>query len=726
MLRRLLTPLRIAFAIGMVLSVARFQGCLYLHLTDVRAMDYRLLQRGIVDPGPEAMVVAVDDASIEEIGRWPWPRAIVGKLVAGILAGEPAVLGFDIVFSEPTKFEEREGLSARPSGVDAQVWATVQRTLARQDELLAEALGSSGRVVLGYFYEFKGDETPATNVTTYNLVRGALNENTSNRVPRGVRAKQNLPEFFKEAFGQGYFDVLPDAGDGSIRRVPLVIRSGDDMAMPLSLSMLKAANPNWTFSIRFADFGVESVQVGKIVVPVAEDGQMLINYRGPGRTFRHISAKDVLSGKVRSDTFRDKMIVLGVTATAVQDIRVTPFDAVFPGVEIHANVIDNILRGDFISQPRFLVLGDVFAIMTLALAVGIAMLYFRGVWAAVATVFILASYMVGTQWLFVSRGLPLTLIYALLAISLTYVSVAVQHYLTEEREKKKVRKVLELYLSPSMAEFVSRHPDQLKLGGEKRELTVFFSDIRGFTTISEGLQPEELVELLNVYLGSMTDIIFQHEGMLDKYIGDAVMAVWGAPLPQPDHALHACQATLEMVSRLRELNESWKPRGWPLMEIGIGLNSGPMVFGNMGSEQHLSLTVMGDNVNLGSRLEGLNKMYGTTVLASESTVDAVGDAVVTRELDLVRVKGKLLPVRIYEVLGLSSEREKSTALIERSERGLAAYRERRWEEAHGIFTAIAAEYHGDGPSKLYMLRCEQMMKTPPGPDWDGVTIMETK
>jgi adenylate cyclase len=410
----------------------------------------------------------------------------------------------------------------------------------------------------------------------------------------------------------------------------------------------------------------------------------------------------------------------------VQDIRVTPFDAVFPGVEIHANVIDNILRGDFISQPRFLVVGDILAILALSLIVGIAMRYVRGVAAAFATAAVVAAYLVGTQRLFVTEGLPLTLVYVLLAILLTYVSIALTHYLTEERERKKVRKVLELYLSPSMAEYVSDHPDQLKLGGEKRELTVFFSDIRGFTTISESLEPEALVELLNVYLGEMTQIVFRHEGMLDKYIGDAVMAVWGAPLPDPEHAKRACEATLEMVSRLRELNESWQPRGWPTLRIGIGINTGPMVFGNMGSAEHFSLTVMGDNVNLGSRLEGLNKLYGTTVLTAEATMDHIGDIVAKRELDLVRVKGKFQPVRIYEILGLASEQEKWGGLIERFAVGLAAYRERRWQEARGIFAAIAVEYHGDGPSKLYMERCEVMIAAPPGPDWEGVTVMETK
>jgi adenylate cyclase len=277
-----------------------------------------------------------------------------------------------------------------------------------------------------------------------------------------------------------------------------------------------------------------------------------------------------------------------------------------------------------------------------------------------------------------------------------------------------------------MASIVAEQPERLALGGEKREMTVFFSDIRGFTTISEGLAPEALVELLNVYLGEMTEIIFGHDGMLDKYIGDAVMAVWGAPLPQPDHAVRACQATLDMTRKLRELNEQWVPRGWPRLAIGAGLNTGPMVFGNLGSAQHLSLTVMGDNVNLGSRLEGLNKLYGTSIIASEATVREAGSGFVTREVDLVRVKGKLLPVRIFEILGGDDERNQLAPIVERFNAGLEAFRDRRWEEARNAFGSILAERPTDGPSRLYIARCDAMIQTPPGEEWDGVTVMDTK
>jgi adenylate cyclase len=255
---------------------------------------------------------------------------------------------------------------------------------------------------------------------------------------------------------------------------------------------------------------------------------------------------------------------------------------------------------------------------------------------------------------------------------------------------------------------------------------VLFSDIRGFTTISEGMAPEALVELLNAFLGDMTEVIFRYDGMLDKYIGDAIMAVWGAPLPQADHAARACQAALAMLARLHALTEQWRERGWPPLQIGVGVNSGPMVFGNMGSADHLSLTVIGDEVNLGSRLEGLSKLYRANIIASEATIKGAGEVVVARELDLVRVKGKRLPVRIFEILAPGSERAQWQPLVEQFAAGIAAYRERRWEEGIALFGAILAARPDDGPAQLYLQRCREMVDTPPGPDWDAVTTMDVK
>lgn len=726
MLARGLTPLRIALLLGLALSAARFQNWRFFHLTDIRAMDYRLLQRGPIPPGDQVIIVAVDDNSLDQVGRWPWPRTVFAQLIDHLAAAKPLAIGVDVMFSEPSSFDEGSGRSARPADTTDAEWQTVQQALNRQDDALAQSLQRAGRVVLGYFVRL-GEGEPATadpQLTSYNLVQGSVGGRGVIEIPSAVESRASLPAIRQAAHALGYFNVVPDTGDGFVRRLPLAIRFGDTFLQPLSLATLRAALGDPMLRLRLGPYGAESARLADVEIPLAEDGKMLINYRGPSHTFTHVPAVDVLDGRIPASAFAGKIILIGVTATAVADVRVTAFAEIFPGVEIHANAIDNILQGDFIRQPRWLVAVDIGAILLFCLSLGVALRRLRGARGALVGCAALALYLFASQRVFVTYGLPLSLVYPILAIVLTYTGIVLFQYVAEEREKRKVRRALALYLSPSMAELVSSHPERLALGGEKRDLTVFFSDIRGFTSISEKLAPEQLVELLNQYLGDMTDIIFSHDGMLDKYIGDAVMAVWGAPLEQPDHARRACLATLAMTRRLDELNRGWQARGWPRLEIGCGLNSGPMVFGNMGSTQHLALTVMGDNVNLGSRLEGTNKMYGTHIIASESTVRAAGDAIVARELDLVRVKGRHEPVRMFEILGGADERTTLQPRIDRFQAAMRAYRQQDWSTAAALFDALAEE--GDAPAKLFAERCRAYASTPPAIDWDGVTVLETK
>lgn len=695
----------------------------YVLLAERRLMDVRLLQRGPITPGPEVAIVAVDDASISELGRWPWPRSVLAHLIDRIAVADPRAIALDMVFSEPSSFSERPGgVTARPSGVSEESWQATQHALEAQDIELREALRRSKRAVLGYFFDLDNRDHESTGEppSTFSLVKGTADGRGEAHIPRGSGIITNLPGYELAAQASGYFNQIPDE-DGFVRRLPMVIRFGedDDMAMPLELAALKVAFPETQLTLRFAPFGAEGVYWGNRRLPVAEDGKLLINYRGVAKTFPHISAARLLDGTVSDDELRDKIVFVGVTAVAVADYRVTPFDQLFPGVEIHANAVDNILRGDFITQPDWLVLVDIATIALLGLILGLAMRRLRGVGAAVLALALLVTYLYVSQRVFVDYGYPLGLIYQILTVGLTYSAVAVEQYVTEEREKRKMRRALDLYLSPSMAKLVSDHPERLKLGGEKRELTVMFSDIRGFTKISEGLDPEVLVELLNEYLGAMTEIVFAHKGMLDKYIGDAVMAIWGAPLPQAQHAAHACHAALAMVERLAALNRVWTARRWEPLRIGIGLNTGPMAFGNMGSAQHLSLTVMGDNVNLGSRIEGLTKAYGANILASESTIRGAGPIVVTRELDLVRVRGKQEPVRIYEILGPASQAAKWEGLIETFDIALKKYRDAHWDAAIRSFTAVEEYWPNDKATKLFLDRCRRLAQDPPS-DWDGV------
>lgn len=735
--KSLFTPLRLALAIGLAFCALRFDNARFLYLSDIRANDYRMLQRGPTEPSGEVVIVAIDDASVAAIGRWPWPRSVFAALLDRITESGPRAIGIDVTFSETSAFPDSDLVRAQPPGVDDATWARTQATLAAQDATLAASLRRSQQTVLGYYFdqlsthglEMSADASlePLPRTATRFVVLEAPGGDAGLRHLMHAEAVQaSIAEFSEAATAMAYFNVRPDPGDGLVRRLPLAIRHGEDVAMPLALETVKRARDSAAAHVRVDPYGVVSLSVAGTEVPVAEDGSFLIRYRGPAYTFRHIPAVALLGDSDLAASLRDKVVFIGVTAVAVADFRATPFSAVFPGVEIHANIADNILRGDFLYQPRWLVVVDIAVLLVLAFAMGIGLRRLRGIAGLLFSVALLVLYAVGSQAAYVRLGLPMSVVYPMLSVFFSYTAIVLTQYVTEVRERLRLRRVMDLYLSPTMAEHVSAHPERLSLGGEKIELTVFFSDIRGFTSISEAISPEALVELLNHYLGAMTEIIFAREGMLDKYIGDAVMAVWGAPLPQPDHARRACLAALEMVDRLEAVNRHGSERGWPRLEMGCGLNTGPMVFGNMGSEQHLALTVMGDNVNLASRLEGANKVYGTKVLASAATVAAAGDAVVAREIELLRVKGRREPVAVFEILGRGAERAQWMALLEPFDAGIAAYRARRWEAADEAFAAVLALRPEDGPAALYRDRCRAYRADPPGDDWDPVITSTSK
>jgi adenylate cyclase len=726
MSRQRFTPLGIALLIGGLVSVLRIGGCRPLDLLDLRALDYRLQQRGVQAAAPQVVIVAVDDASLADVGRWPWSRALVARLLEKIAAGAPAVIGVDIIQVEATAACGLDGLDGRLDPACRTAVRDAVRGAQTDDLQLAAAVRDSQRTVLGYFFDFdrRTSDGAQTAGNAYSLVQRSPGHD-GEPVMKADVVTQNLPELVGAARGLGYFNFFPDA-DGLFRQAPLAIRFGDRVTLPLSLAMLQVYWPDRPAAIRFGSAGVESVHLGGLSLPVAEDGQLLINYRGGRRTFQHIPAADVLAGNVPPETFRDKLVLVGVTAVGAFDVRATPFDAVYPGVEIHATVLDNILRDDFIYRPRWVGsaragLADVAIIVALVLILDFALYPLRGLAGAMVAASALAAYLVGSQFVFTHTGAVLSVAYPALAIGLTYFAIGVHHYVVVDREKRHTRRVLDLYLNPSLARYVSDHPETLKLGGEKSDRTVLFSDIKNFTPMSERLSPEDLVELLNLYLGEMTDAVFDYDGMLDKYIGDGVMAVWGAPIPQADHAARACRAALDMIQRLAVLNQTCTERGWPTLSIRIGMNSGPMVFGNMGSSGHLSLTVMGDNVNLGARLEGINKLYGTTIIASEATVAQVRDAVCVRELDLVRVKGKAQAARIFEVLGPADMAPQWRELIEHFEAALAAYRARDWEGAIAALERAIYARPDDGPSNLYLRRCREHLRSAPPDTWEPVT-----
>jgi adenylate cyclase len=545
-----------------------------------------------------------------------------------------------------------------------------------------------------------------------------------------------LAPIVRGAKWMGYFNAIPDF-DGVIRHTALTMRIGERYYPSLDTALAAVAlglapgdvipltqTPEAGALLESVDFG------GKVRAPVDGRGMMTINYVGRDRTFENYSIADIIDGK-RDPDLKGKVVLVGVTAQGTFDQRVTPLNRISSGIEMHANAVENLLTGRFLRRGLAVDVGEVLFAQALALA--FAFLFAR---VKVANALPLLAVSVALVWAGASAGfwagyevfagLPLV------ELGSMFVLVTVYRYATEEKDKRQLRKAFQLYLNPEVMEEMLEQPANLQLGGKEMDLSVIFSDIRGFTGISEKLSPTALVHLLNEYLSPMTDIVFRRRGTLDKYIGDAVMAFFGAPVHTDQHAANACDAALEMIETLERMRLKWQVEGLPDVDIGIGINSGPMVVGNMGSSQRFNYTVMGDNVNLASRLEGLNREYGTHILITGQTLAAARKtlndeaAYTVRELDWVRVKGKEEPVRLFELRRRGPAVTEELPLLEGYAQALALYRAGKIAEARLGFDSLLHRFEGDGPCALMLTRCGRMLETPPAEGWDGVFRMAHK
>lgn len=491
--------------------------------------------------------------------------------------------------------------------------------------------------------------------------------------------------------------------------------------------MLAVAHPLYPLTIRLDGRGVLEARLGPVSIPLNNRGELLVNFYGPGYTFPHYSASALLHREVPENCLKDRLVVIGNTTMGLHDMRPTPFDPVFPGVELHCTVMENVLQGQFLRRSeRSAAMVDMGGLLGLALLFLVVQSRLRGISLAVAVAAMLGGYVGITHVFFLREGMWLNHVYPSLNLAVCYVGTTVHRYVKEERDKRKIRDTFSLYVHASVVEDVLAHPERLRLGGEKKELSVMFSDIRGFTTLSEKLPPEEIVPQLNDYLTRMTQVVFDHHGTLDKFIGDAIMAIFGAPVVQSDHAFRACATALDMIRTLRLLQQEWREKSLPALHIGVGINTGTMVVGNMGSERRFDYTVIGDNVNLASRLEGLTKMYGVNVIVSESTWEAAGGRFAGRELDVVRVKGKQRPVAIYQLVADESDRKSSEDPLGVYAEALDRFRKGDWRRALELFSKVETWWAGDPPSRIYQARCRELMEHPPGPDWSYVTTLDHK
>lgn len=737
--KKIFTPT--AFKVGLIATLLSLiiygVGIPFLNVMELKAFDFHFLYRGKVEPGKEVVIVAIDQKSIDTLGRWPWPRTRIAELIEKLNGGGAKVIAFDMIFSEP---DESLGLGVikglkkrlKDKGWDVRSEIDAVEKMADSDARLAAVLKNSPSVILGYFFFTSKEEighsekqAPYLIPSRYTSVRYLEKAAPMQDMLTAVGVEENIRIISDAAKDFGYFNINPDV-DGTVRWVPLAVKYKDDFYPHLSIEAVRKYLGSPPLLLNMAGYGVDSIQIGSRTLPVDERGRLLINYRGPHKTFPHYSFSDVLNGEAPADAFKDRIVLVGATAIGIYDMRVTPFSGTFPGVEIHANVIDNILKGDFVNRPDWIVVFDVLAILLLGISLSTGIPKVHAVYAMMFTVALVAVYILLNNYIFYNWNIWLTTVYPVIAMVFVSACVITYQFMTEERKKKQIRAAFSHYVAPSLINEILKDPDKLVLGGEERRLTVLFSDIRGFTTISEKLKPQVLVKLMNDYLTPMTEIVLKNGGTVDKYMGDAIMAFWGAPIWQEDHSIRACRAALDMLKKLAELQVELEKAGLPRIDIGIGLSTGMLTVGNMGSNTRFDYTVMGDTVNLGSRLEGLNKEYGTHAIVPKYTYQDVRNEFVLRPLDLIKVKGKAIPIKIYELMGDKSEMEKLRGIVEGFEAGLSYYWEKKWDMAEESFNNVLELRQDDGPSRVFLSRIKELRETELPPDWDGVFVMTKK
>jgi adenylate cyclase len=746
------SPAHLTLGTILLVLILFWWGWPILDLIELKTYDIRMLWRGPRRGSPAVVLAAIDEKSLNREGRWPWPRSKLAALLDALSRDRPKVVGFDIVFAEPDQnsrlslVEDLFGQLKARAIKDAALLRFLgdQRLAADTDLALATAIKrSSAPVVLGYFFH------ESQSGLQYRLEPGELERRLEridkSKYPKVTYAKGTDPDsvgFIRQAYAPetnidvlssaavsaGFFTIAQSDRDGVLRWMPLVIRAGESLFPPLSVVTAWHYLGRPELSVNVGADGLQALRIGDRVVPTDEQGRLLINYPGPEKSFLHVSVTDILNGAIAPGTFTDKIVLIGATAVGTYDLRSTPFSPRYAGLEVHAAVIDNILTQQFMTRPEWSSFYSLVAIIVLAGVVGVVVPRLSPLLGTLLFVVLFGAYIVAAVWFFVTAGAWLNMVYPLLSMLLTFTSLTVYHYASEQRERKRIKGTFRQYVAPLVVEEMLRDPSRLRLGGEEKVLTVLFSDLEGFTTYSEKFSPTEMTEILSEYYTRMTEQVFLSRGTLKEYIGDELMAFFGAPMEANDHAHRACQAALAMRDQRLALVSEWTQRGRPRLRARTGINSGPMLVGNLGSKYRFSYGVLGDAVNLGSRLEGLNKVYGTDILIGENTAQLVGDAFVLREVDMVRVKGREQTVHIYELIAQAATGvppEYAQALTLYSE-GLAAYRQAVWAEAIPVFQEALRVRPGDGPSQALLERCLAFQKAPPPEPWDAVFDQLTK
>jgi len=680
---------------------------------DNRLRDYLFVARGQKQDSKQIAIVTIDEKSLKQLGQWPWERNKIAKIFYNLDAAGALIIGMDVVFAEKDK--------SSPHFI-ARLYDMVKNGLPNFDEILAATIADTP-IVLGYIFDLKEqrntDKFPLTDISIKESDFSGINY-----LPIAKGVTVNLPILQQQAISSGFLNNIPDES-GIIRSIPMLMKYQGKIYPSLSFELFRLLNGSSDVDVHYENTGISHLQLDQLTVPTDRFGRLYLNYLGPQKSFEYISATDIYHNQFNAQQVKDRVILIGASAIGLSDLRASPFDNAMPGVENHATALENLLLQDFIHKPDWVEGADIVLMAIIISSLSLLFLYMSAAISFITMLLYLLLVYLFINYLLFEHGLIINILFPFVAILFTTMISTLLNYFMESKQKQYIKNCFSKKLSKNVVEELLQHSDDSILLAQEKEVTIFFSDIRSFTTISEQLgSPAKLIRLLNIYMDPMVEEIMSSEGTVDKFIGDAIMAYWNAPNNIPEHADNALTTSLKQIERLELVNQLINKEFKQNIDIGIGINTGIATVGEMGSTGRSDYTIIGDSVNLASRLESLTKFYGCQIVISQYTKQALKKSYHLRELDLVKVKGKQEPVTIYEAMIESKFKQLNDNELDNYLNALNHYRQAEFTIAFKHFQQL----QNNNPGKLYELyidRCQTYIENPPE-SFDGVFIQVNK